>query len=157
MRILGIDPGTAHTGWGIVESKGLKMIEWGIVKTDVSSSHPQRLKKIYGEIREIIRNYNTQVLAMEKIFFNVNAKTALSVGEAMGVCMLAAAQEGIEVYEYTPQEIKQCVVSSGKANKKEVGEGVKTILGLDEIPAPDHATDALAVAICHALKMIKTP
>ncbi len=151
MVILGIDPGLAIVGYGVIQVKGnrYKTIDYGCITTDANILLPERLKIIYDELTSIIDKYNPEDLAMEELFFNKNVKTAIKVGQARGVEILAAVNKGIDVYEYTPLQIKQSVVGYGRAEKRQVQEMVKMLLNLKEIPKPDDAADALAVAICH--------
>ena len=152
MIVMGIDPGTATTGWGIVkkmQNANCKMQNYGTIKTEAKTEFPERLKKIYRELRKIIKKYKPNVVVIEELFFAKNVKTAISVGQARGVAILAAVQSGIEVREFTPLQIKQALVGYGRAEKFQVQKMVKALLGLKEIPKPDDAADALAVAICH--------
>ncbi|MCK9444630.1 MAG: crossover junction endodeoxyribonuclease RuvC [Tissierellaceae bacterium] len=155
MIILGIDPGIAIVGYSIVESKGnsLKAIEFGSIKTDSKLNFPERVKIIYDRLSEIIEKYNPEDLAIEELFFNKNVKTAILVGQARGVEILAAVNKGLEVYEYTPLQIKQAIVGYGRAEKDQVQEMVKILLNLKEKPKPDDVADALAVAICHGVSL----
>ncbi len=150
--IIGIDPGTAITGWGIIRKKKERLVpvDYGIIRTSPDKNTGERLDKIYEELSHIIRRNELRDMAIEKVFFNVNVKTALSVGQARGICILAAVKNNLSVYEYNPSQIKQTIVGYGKARKIEVALKVKEILLLDEIPKPDDVTDALAAAICHA-------
>ncbi|MFH1326049.1 MAG: crossover junction endodeoxyribonuclease RuvC [Candidatus Falkowbacteria bacterium] len=150
--ILGIDPGIATTGFGIIEvdNQQLKLIKYGCILTKVSLPHGQRLKQIHQELTALIKKYKPQAVAVEKLFFCNNAKTALVVGEARGVVMLIICQYNLPVYEYTPLQVKQAVSAYGKADKKQVQQMVKLLLNMKEIPKPDDAADALAVAICCA-------
>ncbi len=152
MIILGIDPGIAIVGYGLIKMDGnkLTMLEYGCINTSSKSDTPTRLKVIYDEISDIIKEYNPSELAIEELFFNKNVKTAITVGQARGVEILAAANNGLEIYEYTPLQIKQAVVGYGRAEKHQIQEVVKMILNLNQIPKPDDAADALAVAICHS-------
>lgn len=152
MIIFGIDPGFAIVGYGVVEYKGNKFrtIAHGVIKTQTKYTFPERLKIVYDELTILLKQHNPDYVAIEELFFNKNVKTAINVGQARGVQMLAAINQGAEVYEYTPLQIKQGVVGYGRAQKKQVQEMVKIILGLKETPKPDDAADALAVAICHA-------
>ncbi len=152
MIILGIDPGLATLGCGIIHYEGnsFKAIAYGSIITPSTISMPMRLKKIYDELNELIIKYNPEVVAIEELFFNINVKTALLVGHARGVAVLAAANNNKEIFEYTPLQIKQGVVGYGRADKMQVQQMVKTLLNLPEVPRPDDAADALAVAICHA-------
>jgi len=151
MRILGIDPGYAILGYGVIDMKGnrFSVCGYGAVTTDASMEMPDRLKHLYTQIMEIIQEYEPEVVSIEELFFNNNAKTALLVGQARGVAILACANSGLEIREYTPLQIKQGIVGYGRAEKKQVQAMVKTILHLDEVPKPDDTADALAAAICH--------
>ena len=154
MIILGIDPGTATTGYGVIESnKGkLKIIDYGCILTDKKSKMPERLDFLGEELKKIIKKYKPQALAVEELFFFKNAKTIITVGQARGVILFVGKnigkKTGLDIFEYTPLQVKQAVVGYGRADKKQVQEMVKAILGLNEIPQPDDAADALAVAIC---------
>lgn len=151
MIILGIDPGYAIIGWGVLEYKGnhFSVIDYGAITTNAGEYFPERLSKIYNELNSIIQKYKPQVMSIEKIFYNSNAKTVIDVSQARGVITLAAYENNIEFAEYTPLQVKQSVVGYGRAEKKQVQEMTKTILGLDKIPKPDDTADALAMAICH--------
>ncbi|OQX53142.1 MAG: crossover junction endodeoxyribonuclease RuvC [Candidatus Omnitrophica bacterium 4484_213] len=153
MRILGIDPGTVITGFGVVEKKEnkLRVIDYGIIKPKSRLSLVQRLKYIYKEINQIIKKNNLDILVIEDIFFHKNFRSAAKIGEARSVAILAAANQNLEVIEYLPTEIKQSVIGNGRASKVQVQNMVKRILGLSEIPFSD-AADALAAAICHCHK-----
>ncbi|NLK43950.1 MAG: crossover junction endodeoxyribonuclease RuvC [Tissierellia bacterium] len=155
MIILGIDPGIAIVGYSIVEVNGnkLRAIDYGCIRTDSNITFPERIKIIYDRLIELIDEYNPTDLAVEELFFNKNAKTAILVGQARGVEILAAVNKGLEVYEYTPLQIKQAVVGYGRAEKVQVQEMVKILLNLKEKPKPDDVADALAVAICHGLSL----
>ena len=152
MIILGIDPGLAIVGYGVIECIGnrYKPIDCGCITTDSKILFPNRLKIIYDEMLSLIDKYKPDDVAMEELFFNKNVKTAIKVGQARGVEILAAINKGLDVYEYTPLQIKQSVVGYGRAEKRQVQEMVKLLLNLKEIPKPDDAADALAVAICHS-------
>ena len=151
MIILGIDPGIAIVGYSIVECNGNKFraIDYGCIKTESNLLFPDRIKIIYDRLIEIIEKYKPDDLAVEELFFNKNVKTAIKVGQARGVEILAAVNQGLEIYEYTPLQIKQAVVGYGRADKNQVQEMVKILLNLKEKPKPDDVADALAVAICH--------
>ncbi len=155
MIILGIDPGIAIVGYSIVEVNGnkLRAIDYGCIRTDSNITFPERIKIIYDRLIELIDEYNPTDLAVEELFFNKNVKTAILVGQARGVEILAAVNKGLEVYEYTPLQIKQAVVGYGRAEKVQVQEMVKILLNLKEKPKPDDVADALAVAICHGLSL----
>jgi crossover junction endodeoxyribonuclease RuvC len=152
MKILGIDPGYAILGYGIVEKKGNSFTthDYGAVTTDSKEEMTNRLKHVYNTLMDIISQFEPDAASIEELFFNTNSKTALLVGQARGVAMLACANSGVAVYEYTPLEIKQALVGYGRADKKQVQAMVKTILNLKTPPKPDDAADALAAAICHS-------
>ncbi|NLZ38380.1 MAG: crossover junction endodeoxyribonuclease RuvC [Firmicutes bacterium] len=152
MLILGVDPGIAATGYGVVKIEGQKAcaLEYGCIRTPAKTPMPDRLLQIYQGLQQILTSYNPDTVAIEKIFFAKNAISAMQVGEARGVAVLAACHAGLQVYEYTPLQVKQAVVGYGKAEKNQVQQMVKLILGLNEIPRPDDAADGLAVALCHA-------
>ncbi|WP_026893974.1 crossover junction endodeoxyribonuclease RuvC [Clostridiisalibacter paucivorans] len=155
MIIIGIDPGIAIVGYGIIRYKGnnFKVIDYGAITTEPKYSFPERLKIIYDELTEILVKYNPDVFAIEELFFNKNVKTAIDVGQARGVELLTAINKEIDIFEYTPLQVKQGVVGYGRAKKRQVQEMVKILLNLSEIPKPDDVADALAVAICHAHSM----
>ena len=152
MRILGIDPGFAIVGYGVIDyEKGkYKTVDYGKITTPAGMDMPLRLKEVYDGILRLIELFNPDVLAIEELFFNTNVKTAIAVGHARGVIVLAAANKGIKINEYTPRQIKQAGVGYGRADKNQVQQMVKMFLGLKEVPKPDDTADALAVAICHA-------
>ncbi|NLT96396.1 MAG: crossover junction endodeoxyribonuclease RuvC [Clostridia bacterium] len=152
MIILGVDPGTAITGYGIIKVEGNKFypLEYGCIYTETQWTNEMRLKKIYEKITAIIEKFRPDDLAVEELFFNKNTRTALSVGQARGVVLLAGALNDIPVSEYTPLQVKQSVVGYGRADKQQVQKMVKIFLNLPEIPKPDDAADALAIAVCHA-------
>ena len=151
MRILGIDPGYAILGWGILDLKGNKfsVVDYGAVTTDSKMEMPLRLQHIYTELSAIIEEYRPDEAAIEELFFNNNAKTAIMVGQARGVAILACVGGGISISEYTPLQIKQALVGYGRADKKQIQSMVKIILNLKEVPKPDDTADAVAAAICH--------
>ncbi len=151
MRILGIDPGYAIMGYGIVDMKGSRFeaVAYDSVFTDKDIPMPDRLKALYTSLMDIICEYEPDVAAVEELFFNSNAKTAILVGQARGVALLACSNSGLEIAEYTPLQIKQALVGSGRAEKKQVQYMVRTILHLKEVPRPDDTADALAAAITH--------
>ncbi|MGB9911113.1 MAG: crossover junction endodeoxyribonuclease RuvC [Microgenomates group bacterium] len=151
MKILGIDPGTAETGYGIIECRSQKitLLCHGSIKTSNHLSSPKRLDLIYKQTLKIIRDHKPQVLALETLFFNTNAKSASAVGQAMGVIKLAAERKKIQVVEYPPLKIKMMLTENGRAKKNQIQSQVKKILKLKKVPRPTHAADALAVAICH--------
>lgn len=152
MVILGIDPGYAIIGWGVLEYRAnkFKVIDYGAVTTSAKTPFPFRLCDIHSGICEIIKKYEPQVLSMEKLFYNNNAKTVIDVAQARGVITLAAQQNGLQIAEYTPLQVKQSVTGYGRAVKKQVQEMTRIILNLESIPKPDDTADALAMAICHA-------
>ena len=151
MRVLGIDPGTATTGYGVVEEvKGdLKPLVFGVIRTSADRPLPVRLQLIYRALKELAAEWVPTAAAVEELFFSRNVRTAMSVGQARGVTLLALADFGLDVAEYTPLAIKQAVTGYGNADKAQVQEMVRLLLGLAEAPRPDDAADALAVAICH--------
>jgi len=150
--VVGIDPGTAITGYGIIREQENGDLEWvshGVVKTPSDWDEPRRLLVLYKKLNEIFTSYKPDCCAVEKLFFQKNVKTAIQVGQGRGAALIAAAEAGLTVGEYTPLEIKQAVVGYGNADKQQVQKMVKVLLNLKEIPKPDDAADALAVAICH--------
>jgi crossover junction endodeoxyribonuclease RuvC len=152
MQVIGIDPGTAITGYGIVhedDSGNLNAIAYGVIQTPSKKPMPERLVQLYKNIKGILDLHQPDCAAVEKLFFQKNVRTAISVGQGRGVAILALAESGIEVAEYSPLEIKQAVAGYGKADKNQVQQMVKALLNLDDVPKPDDAADALAVAICH--------
>jgi crossover junction endodeoxyribonuclease RuvC len=151
MRVLGIDPGTATTGYGVVEEvKGeLKPLAFGVIRTPADQPLPVRLQLIYRAVRELAAAWKPTAAAVEELFFSSNVRTAMSVGQARGVALLALADGDLTVAEYTPLVVKQAVTGYGNADKAQVQEMVRLLLGLAEVPRPDDAADALAVAICH--------
>ncbi len=152
MLAIGIDPGTATTGYGLVREDAdgsLEVVDFGAVITSPDQSMPLRLLELYQRLSELILLHRPESAAVEKLFFQRNVTTAISVGQARGIAILALAQAGLEVDEYTPLEVKQAVVGYGGAGKRQVQEMVRALLGLQAIPSPDDAADALAVAICH--------
>ncbi len=152
MKILGIDPGTGILGFGIIEQKSsiLTLLDGGVIRTSAGESDSKRLKTIYDELEEIIQQNKPDVMAVEKLFFAQNVTTAMSVSQARGAVMLCGEKHGLEVFEYTPLQIKQSITGYGRAEKRQIQEMVKTILKLDDIPKPDDCADALACAITHA-------
>lgn len=152
MKIMGIDPGTAITGYSVLEyrGRGFSIYEYGAIRTDPKMDLPGRLGVLFRQLADIIDERRPDHFAIEELFFNKNSKTALAVGHARGVAMLAAVQSGIPVFEYTPLQVKQAVVGHGRAAKEQVQYMVRAILGLKENPSPDDVADALAVAVCHA-------
>jgi crossover junction endodeoxyribonuclease RuvC len=151
MLALGIDPGTATTGYGLVQDQdgSLVVVDYGVILTASELEMPERLLELFRELKKIILLHRPESSAVEKLFFQKNVRTALSVGQARGVILLALAEAGLPVYEYTPNEVKQAVAGYGSADKNQVQQMVRALLGLKELPQPDDAADALAVAICH--------
>lgn len=151
MIIFGVDPGTAKMGFGVIQfDHNSRLIAHGVLETPAKTSMPSRLRTLYERVSELLDTHRPAVLAVEQLFFARNVTTAISVGQARGVVLLAAAQRDIPVHEYTPSEIKQSIVGYGKADKAQVQEMVRMILSLEAIPQPDDAADAIAVAICYA-------
>lgn len=153
MRILGIDPGIAITGWGVVvddkaAENGVKMVSYGTVETPKGDDHPKRLNETHEGITQVIKKFEPDYVAIESLFFFKNQKTAIAVGEARGVVLLAIEQAGIPIKEFTPLQVKDAVCGYGRADKKQVQSMVASILGLKDVPKPDDAADGLAVAIC---------
>lgn len=152
LRILGIDPGIAIVGFGFVDKLGSKLapVQYGCITTEAHTDPGLRLKQVYDSAVQLIETYKPDAVAIEQLFFNRNVTTAFTVGQARGVIILAAVQQGLPVAEYTPMQVKQAIVGYGKAEKKQVQEMVRMFLKLPGIPKPDDVADALAVAICHA-------
>jgi crossover junction endodeoxyribonuclease RuvC len=152
MRVLGIDPGIARCGWGVIEfeKSKLKVLNYGCIETSAKKNIPERLKEIHQEISKLIKKYSPDALSIEELFFNTNAKTAFVVGQARGVILLAASQHNLSISIYTPLQVKVAVTGYGRAEKDQIGKMVKTLLNLKEIPKPDDTADALAVALTHA-------
>jgi len=152
MAVIGLDPGSAITGYGILDEgadHSLKVIAYGVLRTSADQALALRLQSLYTQLNEILILHRPDSGAVENLFFQRNVRTAFAVGQARGVLLLALAQAGIPAAEYNPMEVKQAVAGYGKADKAQVQQMVKMLLGLDEIPHPDDAADALAVAICH--------
>ena len=152
MIILGIDLGVANTGYGIVEVHHGKFqaLDFGNIETESKTKSPHRLKKIYDEAIHFVEQYQPEILVLEDVFFSKNVSSAFAVGEVKGIVKLAAANTDCEVFTYTPAEVKQAVTGYGKASKVQIQKMVQVLLKLTEVPHPDHAADALALAICHA-------
>lgn len=152
MRIIGIDPGFAILGYGIIEINGskFKTIEYGAITTPSDMPMPDRLRIIYSNLSDLITEYQPQEASIEELFFNKNTKTALMVGQARGAVILACANNNLKVFEYTPLQIKQALVGYGRAEKMQIQVMIKNILNLDTVPKPDDIADALAAAVCHA-------
>ena len=152
MIILGIDPGYAIVGWGVLEHSHSKfrVLGYGAITTEADTPFPQRLQCIYNDMCYLFEKYKPDVMSMEKLFYNSNQKTVIDVAQARGVIILSAVRHDIPVFEYTPLQVKQAVVGYGKAEKKQVMDMTRRLLKLKSIPRPDDAADALAIAICHA-------
>lgn len=151
MRVLGVDPGTATTGYGIVEEtmNGLQALDYGVITTSSKLAMPERLQIIYRDLLALAQKWEPETAAVEEVYFSVNVRTAMSVGQARGVAILALADAELEVAEYNPSMVKQAITGYGKADKRQMQEMVRMLLGLSEVPRPDDAADALATAICH--------
>ena len=152
MRILGIDPGYALVGYGIIEYNGYKpsIVDYGVISTPKEETLPNRLYVIHQTLKKIIEIYKPDVVSIEELFYFKNQKTIIPVAEARGVIVLTCKECGIDVYEYTPLQIKQALTGVGRAEKQQVQFMVKTLLGLEKIPKPDDAADAVAAALCHS-------
>ena len=152
MRILGIDPGFAITGYSIIDYVGNKfqLITSGAVTTKAGVSFPQRLTKIYDDLNMIIQEYHPEAMAVEELFFNQNTKTAINVAQARGTILTVGCKTGTPTYEYTPLQVKQAVAGYGRADKIQVQRMVKAILNVEKLPKLDNITDSMAIAICHA-------
>ena len=152
MRILGIDPGSAIVGYGIVDTNGYKfgVVGYGAITTPAKTPFPKRLKAIYDDMITIIEKYKPDELAIERLYFNTNTTTAIDVAQARGVIILAAERCGVKINEYTPLQVKQAVTGYGRAEKRQVMEMVKSLLSLKAVPKPDDTADAVAIALCHA-------
>ena len=152
MIILGIDPGIAIVGWGVIEFSGNKMkpLAYGAITTPAHTPITQRLKTIYDELSLIIDKYKPEAMAVEELFFNTNVKTAITVAHARGIVLLCASQKAVPDFEYTPLQVKQALTGYGRADKMQIQNMVKIMLGLNAVPKPDDTADALAIAICHA-------
>jgi crossover junction endodeoxyribonuclease RuvC len=150
MIVLGIDPGTASTGYGVVRSEGsrLRALEHGVIATAAAVPLERRLADIHARVGELLARYDPDALAVEELYFGANVRTAFAVGQARGVVLLAAGQRGVASRSYTPQQVKAAVCGHGRAAKDQVGRMVARMLGLAAVPTPDHAADALAVAVC---------
>ncbi len=150
MRILGVDPGTQVCGYGVIETNGAdaRALDYGVAKAR-GASLPARLKVVYDGLQEVIERHRPDVVAVEGAFYQKDVRAAIKIGEARGVALLAAAQQGIEVVEYAPAEVKKAVTGNGNASKPQVQQMVRVILRLPEVPSPADAADALAIAVCH--------
>ncbi|NGQ94273.1 crossover junction endodeoxyribonuclease RuvC [Brevibacillus sp. SYP-B805] len=152
MRIIGIDPGIAIVGFGILDKKGSQLlpVQYGSIQTEAGLPVPLRLKQIFEAMQQLLAAYRPQEMAVEKLFFNKNVTTAFTVGQARGVILLAAEMAGLPVYEYTPLQVKQAVTGYGSADKKQIQEMIRILLKLPGVPKPDDVADALGLAITHA-------
>jgi crossover junction endodeoxyribonuclease RuvC len=152
MIIIGIDPGTARVGLGVIEKKGsaIRAVHSGLIETSKDLPPVRRLRIIHDAVSAAITEYGAQVMAVEKLFFNKNVTTAMSVSEARGVILLSAEFNGIDIHEYTPLQVKQALTGYGRAEKKQVQDMIKLVLGLKQVPQPDDVADALAIAVCCA-------
>ena len=152
MRILGIDPGYAIVGYGVIDYQNTRftVVDYGAILTDAGTPFNERIEKIFDETCALMQRWKPEAMAIEKLFYNTNAKTVIDVGQARGALILAAQKSGLGIAEYTPLQVKQSVVGYGRAEKKQVQEMTKLILNLPKIPKPDDTADALAIAICHA-------
>ena len=152
MRILGIDPGYAIVGYGVIDYQNTRfsVVDYGAILTDAGTPFNERLEQIFDETCALMQRHKPDAMAIEKLFYNTNAKTVIDVGQARGALILAAQKNALEIAEYTPLQVKQSVVGYGRAEKKQVQEMTKLILNLPKIPKPDDTADALAIAICHA-------
>lgn len=161
MRILGIDPGYAIVGFGVVEYDGYKFapVHFGAITTGAGTDFSLRLKTIYDDMNTVLDTFKPDSMAIEKLFFNTNQKTGIDVAQARGVIVLSAVERGVPIFEYTPLQVKQSVVGYGRAEKMQVMEMTRRILGLAEVPKPDDTADALAIAICqgHSGSGVKIP
>ncbi len=151
MRIIGIDPGYAIVGYGVVDWDGYKFktIGYGAITTQAGIPFPARLDDIYNDINTLLKRYTPEAMAIERLYFNTNATTAIDVAQARGVILLSAKQNGVKIFEYTPLQVKQSITGYGKAEKHQVMEMVKSFLNLKAVPRPDDTADALALAVCH--------
>ena len=151
MIIIGIDPGLAIVGFGVIKKEGDRImpVSYGCIRTSSEKQNPERLMEIYDEMIALFEKYMPVTVAVEKLFFTNNITSAMGVSEARGVIFLAAQQKNIPVIEYTPKQIKQAITGSGSADKKQMQEMIKRLLGLDEVPKPDDAADGLSIALCH--------
>ena len=150
MIILGIDPGYAIVGYGVVDTNGMRPLCYGAIRTEAGIPIEDRLSEIYDNMTELLRTFKPDHVAIEKLYFNTNEKTAINVSQARGVIVLACVKCGVKVYEYTPLQVKMSVVGYGRAEKQQIMDMTKRLLGLKKTPKPDDAADALAIALCHA-------
>lgn len=153
MKILGVDPGTGTTGFGVIvyEGSGIGLVDGGVIRTPAHGELSSRLLTIYEDVKTVIDEHKPDIASVEKLFFAQNVTTAISVSHARGVVLLALAQAGVDVVEYTPLQIKQALTGYGRASKAQIQEMVRVILKLEQLPKPDDCADALAAAICHSM------
>ena len=151
MRVLGVDPGTATTGYGVVEERDgtLDLLVYGVITTTPDDAMPMRLRTIYHQLRAVITDWAPDALAVEELFFSRNVTTALTVGQARGVVLLAGAEADLPIHEYNPAAVKQAIAGYGGADKRQVQQMVRLLLHLEQAPRPDDAADAVALAVCH--------
>ncbi len=151
MRVLGVDPGTATTGYGVVEERDgtLDLLVYGVITTTPDDAMPMRLRTIYHQLRAVITDWAPDALAVEELFFSRNVTTALTVGQARGVVLLAGAEADLPIHEYKPAAVKQAIAGYGGADKRQVQQMVRLLLHLEQAPRPDDAADAVALAVCH--------
>ncbi len=152
MRILGIDPGYAIVGYGVIDYVGsrFKIVEYGAITTEAGEDINSRFKTIHDDLNTIIERTEPEFMAIEELFFNSNQKTAINVAQARGVLLLSALNHGVRIFEYTPLQVKQAIAGYGRADKNQVQQLTKTLLNLESVPKPDDTADALAIAVCHA-------
>lgn len=152
MRILGIDPGIATIGFGVVDTAGprISLVKCGVITTPAHTSLTSRLKRIYDDMGELLELFKPDAVSIEELFFNTNITTGIAVAHGRGIILLSGHQAGLQIYEYTPLQVKQAVVGYGRADKKQVMDMVRRILSLQAVPRPDDAADAVAIALCHA-------
>jgi crossover junction endodeoxyribonuclease RuvC len=152
LLVLGIDPGIGTTGYGVVGENAhgeVALVAYGAIETQPGAPMPERLQRLYNEVTAVLHQHQPESVAVEQLFFGRNVTTAIMVGQARGVALLAAAQAGLQVYEYKPAEVKQALTGYGSADKRQRQEMVKLLLQLDHVPRPDDAADAVAIAVCH--------
>ncbi|MCE7938417.1 crossover junction endodeoxyribonuclease RuvC [bacterium] len=154
MRVLGIDPGTATTGFGCIDGRPgaagrVELIDHGVIRTAAGTPMPQRLAELHAGLAALIGELRPDAMAVEELFFSSNASTALTVGQARGVILLAGAQAGLPIAEYKPMQVKQALTGYGAADKRQMQDMLRLVLGLDRVPRPDDAADAIAIALCH--------
>lgn len=152
MVILGIDPGIGRIGWGVINVNGGKqsLVDFGCLETDAKISEEKRLIMVHDFIKELVKKYNPEIVAVESLFFAANTKTAFSVGQARGVILLTVSQQGIPLFSYTPLQVKLSISGYGRADKNQIQQMVKSLLNLKQTPKPDDAADGLAIALTHA-------